>query len=164
MKYGIFTKQIHIEKLVNFLNTKNIDYFVSTSRDEINLDFDIGVSYCFPYIVDVNYPMNSKRIWYNYHPAPLPEYPGRGSYVDAINDKVKEFGVTLHVMTNQVDKGDILKRRKFKLDSLPVNSNELGSITHYHLFQLFKETIEFLKNKPESAEELSLLDRRIVTK
>jgi len=144
VRYGIFTKPIHVEKLVNYLNMNtDIDYIISTSRGElVAYDFDIGVSYCFPYIVDVNYPLTDKRKWFNYHPAPLPEYPGIND--DAIYDKVTEFGVTLHMMTNKVDKGRIIKVRRFKLDSIPPSPNELGSIAHYHLFQLFKETIESL--------------------
>lgn len=147
MKYGIFTKPIHVEKLVNFLNQyTDIDYIISTSREEIYaFDYDIGISYCFPYIVDVNYPTYTTRKWYNYHPAPLPEYPGLDNYAAPIKDKVKNFGVTLHKMSNKVDDGKIIKKKYFKLDSTPISTNELGSITHYYLFQLFKETIEGLK-------------------
>jgi len=142
MKLGIFTKPIHIEKIVNFLNqhTKILDYVISTERKETEAyDFDIGISYCFPYIIDVE---KSGKPWYNYHPAPLPEYKGLLCYALPIKDKVEEFAVTLHRMTNEVDSGKILQVRKFKLDSQPVHTNELGTIAHYHLFQLFKETIE----------------------
>ena len=142
VKYAIFTKPIHVEKIVNFLNTTDIDYVISTRKEEIyGYDFDIGVSYCFPYIVDVHYPEKDRRKWFNYHPAPLPEYPGIRNYVDAISDKVVEYGVTLHVMTEQVDKGPIVKKMTFSLDSIPISTNELGNISHYKLFQLFKETI-----------------------
>jgi len=141
MKYGIFTKPIHVEKIVNYLNQyTKIDYIISTSKEEIcAYDYDIGISYCFPHIINVD-----DIPWYNYHPAPLQEYPGLMNYACPIRDKVKNFGVTLHRMTNEVDKGPIIKVRRFKLDSLPVNSNELGNIAHYHLFQLFKETIREL--------------------
>lgn len=142
IKFGIFTKPIHVEKLVNYLNQyTNIDYIISTSKEEIEaFEFDIGISYCFPYIVDV-----SKRTWYNYHPAPLPEYSGLSNYSIPIHDNVTEFGVTVHKMTNVVDKGPIVKVKRFKLESLPINTNELGNIAHYYLFQLFKETVNELK-------------------
>lgn len=145
-KYGIFTKPIHVEMIVNFLNKIKLDYIISTKREEINLfNFDIGVSYCFPYIVDVDYPVRDSRKWFNYHPAPLPEYPGLNNYSFAIRDNIKKFGVTLHVMTHEVDKGEIIKKIMFPLISKPVNTDELGKITHYYLFQLFKETIEKLE-------------------
>ena len=161
IKYGIFTKPIHIEKLVNFLNQENdIDYIISTSKEEVNaFDFDVGVSYCFPHIIKINFPVEDRRIWYNYHPAPLPKYPGLNNYSFAIKDKMKTFGVTLHIMTDDVDCGPILKVKKFKLRTLPINTNELGCITHYHLFQLFKETIKLLQFKPKTEKELKELSR-----
>ena len=90
MNYGIFTKSIHVEKIVNYLNQyTNIDYIISTRKDEIfSYDFDIGISYCFPYVVNIDYPIEDKRIWFNYHPGPLPEHPGLNNYADAIKNKV----------------------------------------------------------------------------
>ena len=154
MKLGIFTKPIHVEKIVNFLNQKTkIKYVICTSKNEIDMyDFDIGISYCFPYIIDLK-----GRPWFNYHPAPL-KYPGFTNYSKPVKDKVREFGVALHQMTSEVDKGPIVKVRKFKLDSIPINSNELGSIVHYHLFQLFKETIATLETKVNSYFNIVLLD------
>lgn len=155
MRYGIFTKPIHLEKIVNYLNKENVDYFIATTKQELNLNgFDIGVSYCFPYIVDINYPEHDKHIWYNYHPAPLPEYPGMSNYIDAINNRVCEYGVTLHLMDERVDSGKVIKRKDFKLNSVPVHVNELGTITHYYLFQLFKETISYLQYFPKTEDEL----------
>ena len=141
-KLGIFTKPVHVTKLVNYLNEhcKRVEYVIGTRRDEVNaLKFDVGVSYCFPHIVDVG-----KKDWYNYHPAPLPEYPGLNNYSFAVKRGKKAFGVTLHKMTNIVDQGPIVKKEVFKLASKPTDVNELGTITHYHLFQLFKNTIRLL--------------------
>jgi len=139
MRYGIFTKPIHVEKLVKCCNRIGLDFFISTRKDEMyRKDFDIGISYCYPFIINVD---RDKRIWYNYHPAPLPEYPGICCYVDAINDKVMEYGVTLHRVTSKIDDGYIVRKDMFKLYSPPVDVNELGTITHYYLFQLFKNTI-----------------------
>lgn len=142
IKFGIFTKPIHVEKIVNYLNRyTNVSYIISTSREEVYAyEYDVGISYCFPYIVKID-----KIPWYNYHPAPLPKYPGLMNYSHPIRDKVMEFGVTVHKMTNDVDKGKIIKVKHFKLKSLPSNTNELGCISHYYLFQLFKETIEGLE-------------------
>ena len=191
MKYGIFTKPIHVEKIVNFLNLLNsnnideasdssdttgntyyndfeyIDYIISTNKKDIYAyDFDIGISYCWPWTIDVAYPQDltvqatetgyreiNKRTWYNYHPGPLPRYTGMESYAGAIHDMVESFGVTLHVMTMHLDRGPILQVKEFPLETIPVAINELGSITHYYLFQLFKQTIEILKHKPLTKEE-----------
>lgn len=157
MKYGIFTKPMHVEKLVSYLNMTDIKYVISTERKEIYAyEFDIGISYCWPWRIDVDWPqdINIHRIWYNYHPGILPRYPSIGSYAKAIRDKVTRFGVTLHRMTEEIDKGPVLVVKEFMLDSVPVNTNELGAITHYHLFQLFKETIKKLEKMPMWQEDM----------
>lgn len=143
MMLGIFTKPTHVEKLHHFLNTLEWDfkYFISTKFEDLNAyNFDVGISYCFPRIIPDCHLKDKK--WYNYHPAPLPRYPGLNCYAFAIKDKVKNFGVTLHEMTDKPDAGEILARQDFKLDTEPVHHNELGTIAHYYLFQLFKKTVE----------------------
>jgi len=144
--YGIFTKPIHVEKIVNYLNQyTDISYVISTRKDEIHsLKFDVGISYCFPHIININHPIEDVRTWYNYHPAPLPEYPGIYNYAEAIKNKVTEYGVTLHRMTMKVDGGNIIEQKRFNLYTAPTSVNELGCLTHYFLFQLFKETINTL--------------------
>ena len=128
-----------MEKITKYLGDKNISFFISTRKDDMwRNDFDIGISYCYPYLVDTE---RDNRKWYNYHPAPLPKYKGVRCIVDALNNKVDTYGVTLHVMTNEVDEGKIIASKTFSLSSIPCDANELGCIAHYHLFQLFKETI-----------------------
>jgi len=142
MRYGIFTKPIHVEKIVNFLNQHtNVDYIISTEKQEIDAYYyDVGISYCWPYKVKVG-----DKPWFNYHPAPLPEYPGLTNYAKPIADGVTSFGVTLHRMTDEIDKGPIIRRLDFPLLSPPTSTNELGTITHYYLYQLFKSTIRYLE-------------------
>ena len=131
-----------MEKLVNYLNLHtDIKYVITTSKEELHSwDYDIGISYCSPYYIKGT----KEKPWFNYHPGPLPKYPGLMNYAKPVYDKVKEYGVTLHKMTEVFDKGPIIKVKKFKLDSIPTNTNELGCIAHYYLFQLFKETVEKL--------------------
>jgi len=149
MKLGIFCKQIHVEKIVNFLNTTNIDYVIY-SKGKTNehfayySDFDIGISYCAGFIIDFDKEkkiQGQNRPWYNYHPHPLPQYKGYSSYAKAIDDSVRQYGVTLHKMVQRVDDGEIIQEKNFELESVPCHPNELGNICHYYLFQLFKETI-----------------------
>jgi len=142
---GVFTKDVHVSKLTNFLNKSDRNFIISTRKDDkYRNDFDIGISYCYPYIINMDL---DKRIWYNYHPAPLPQYPSICCYVDAINDRVNKFGVTLHRITSKIDDGYIIAKKQFDLDSIPIDVNELGCISHYYLFQLFKETINKLNFK-----------------
>jgi amino acid adenylation domain-containing protein len=51
----------------------------------------------------------------NYHDSVLPEYAGRHATSWAILHREALHGVTWHVMTSQVDAGDILKQRKIPI-------------------------------------------------
>lgn len=146
--FGIFTKSIHVEKLVNYLNTKtDLDYVISTDKRELYnwYKYDVGISYGFGSIIDLN--RVPAKIFYNYHPAPLPEYKGGDVYARAVKEMVAGWGVTLHVMTDVLDTGKIIDEIRFKLMSSPSSTNEIGSIAHYYLFQLFKKTIKDLEIK-----------------
>ena len=136
MRLGIFTKPIHVEKIVNYLNQwTDILYTISTVREEVDLfEYDIGVSYCWPWKVKDT----TSRKWYNYHPGLLPNHKGRDCYVKAILDG--KFGVTLHRMDDDFDTGEILRVVEF--EASPVNTQELGNLYHTELFNLFKDTIE----------------------
>ncbi len=140
MKIGVFTKPEHLEKLGSYLGANGFDFILSTQKREwMRKDFDIGISYCYPYKIDVE---KDGRPWYNYHPAPLPKYKGYECAVDQLNDNVKSSAVSVHRMTNVLDEGKVFKVRKFPLDSELCHSHELWLIAHYHLLQLFKETLQ----------------------
>ena len=64
--YCIFTKPHHIEKIVNYLNTIDVKYSITSDKWEnknFAFPFDVGISYCCPYILQLD-----KRPFYNYHP------------------------------------------------------------------------------------------------
>ncbi|MDI3567397.1 formyltransferase family protein [Bradyrhizobium sp. Arg816] len=49
----------------------------------------------------------------NLHPAPLPEYRGSFARTHAILNDDKSFGVTVHYLSKQVDRGDIIGELQF---------------------------------------------------
>jgi methionyl-tRNA formyltransferase len=51
---------------------------------------------------------------YNIHPAP-PSYPGRDPHHWAFYESAESYGVTMHVMTEKVDDGEVLN-----VDSFPI--------------------------------------------
>jgi natural product biosynthesis luciferase-like monooxygenase protein len=51
----------------------------------------------------------------NFHDGPLPAYAGLNTPVWALLNGEAEHGVTWHLMTDQVDRGDILAQRRFDL-------------------------------------------------
>lgn len=161
----LMTKQQHATKLVNYLNhTGYLGYTISTS-EEIPycglLGGHIGVSYCYPHLIKKE--ELSKMTWYNYHAAPLPRYGDWGNYARGLHDlqvsqdKELRWGVSLHIIDPGIDSGPILRCLDVPLLSKPCDIQELGDITHYYLFQLFKQTIHALKKEPKTKEELDTL-------
>jgi len=53
---------------------------------------------------------------YNLHLAPLPEYRGYNGGNFAILNQDKEFGVTLHKITEELDAGDIVRKEMFPIE------------------------------------------------
>ena len=50
---------------------------------------------------------------YNFHPGTLPEYKGTGIFSWAIINEESKMGVTLHLIDDGVDTGDIIEIRQF---------------------------------------------------
>jgi methionyl-tRNA formyltransferase len=73
--------------------------------------YDIGISFMYTHKVPAE-QVNSKP-WFNFHPAPLPEYKGRDLCYHAIMNGEKEFGATIHYMDEGFDTGDIVEVLRF---------------------------------------------------
>ena len=143
----IFTKPRHVSKIHNYLDSLKVEHEIFTKDDTFpNTSFDLGVSYCYPKKISNDLLEIPKLGFVNYHPGPLPEYKGPNEYENAIKNKETQWGVTVHDMTEEYDSGNIRKILKFNLHEPPNSVEELGAISHYFLFNLFKETInDFMK-------------------
>jgi len=146
-KIFVFTKERHIEKIRKFLDILKLEYEIFTSTDKISDNkFDLGISYCYP--KKIKNPLLSKpRLGFvNFHPGPLPEYKGPYEYENAIKNKEIKWGVSAHYMNEEFDTGEIIEVYHFDLHENPKTISELGAISHYFLFELFKKKIpEILK-------------------
>jgi methionyl-tRNA formyltransferase len=144
----IYTKKRHISKIKKYLDSLNLEYCIFTIQDDSKLEsFELGVSYCYPKKIIEPLLSTPKKGFVNYHPAPLPKYKGPNEYEDAIKNQETSWGVTVHHMDENFDTGKIITIKKFKLHEPPTSILELGAISHYFLFELFKETIEKLYKK-----------------
>ena len=138
----IYTKERHIWKIKKFMNQQKIVYQIFTTNDNPTSEpFDLGVSYCYPKKIKEPLLSTPKNGFVNYHPAPLPKYKGPTELIKAIENKEMDWGVTVHYMDENYDTGPIIKIKKIPLNEPPTNENELGPVSHYFLFKLFKETI-----------------------
>lgn len=138
----VYTKTRHVKKISDFLKTLGKEFEVFTTKDNPPLNhFELGVSYCYPQKITEPLLSIPSKGFVNFHPGPLPKYKGPTELDDAIKNKEMHWGVTVHYMDENYDTGDILKIKKIDLHEPPTDQKELGSISHYFLFQLFKETI-----------------------
>tara|TARA_A100001037_G_C14759971_1_gene461363 strand:- start:26 stop:487 length:462 start_codon:yes stop_codon:yes gene_type:complete len=147
----VYTKTRHIEKIKKFLDSQNLEHEIFTTKNEPDEkhefeDFDLGVSYCYPRkIVEPLLSLPSKG-FVNYHPGPLPKYKGPKESTDAINNKEMNWGVTVHQMDENYDTGPVIEVLDIKLHEPPTSTAELGAVSHYFLFILFKNTIKKIYN------------------
>lgn len=150
----IFTKSRHIYKISKFLDGLKLDNKIFTIHDSIPNDkFDLGVSYCYPRKILPDLLYIPKKGFINYHPHPLPEYKGLDSYENAVKDKVSSYGVSVHYMDEEYDTGKIIKVDRFELHEPPTSVQELGAITHFFLFNLFKKTLLSIYNNETNSRD-----------
>lgn len=120
-----------------------------------NFDYDLIVSCGFPYLININEIKCKKAI--NVHPTLLPKYRGfrSGSHV-LINGETKS-GVTIHYITDEMDRGDILAQAEFKLTffdtikSMMRKACEIEGKLLYSVIQNFKNNEFEGKLQDESA-------------
>ena len=132
-KKQIKFEHIYIDKsfthknMFNFLKTKNYDYLIS---------------YRNPLILKKKILKIANKYNINFHPSP-PRYRGVGGYNLAILNSDKEYGVTAHLINNQIDNGLIIDFIKFKI-SKKITLKKLISETRKLQFNQIKKILNYL--------------------
>lgn len=88
-------------------------YYGWQLRTENNSFYDLGVS--FMYLKKITPGELSEAPWINFHPAPLPELRGRNVAYQAIINKMKYFGATVHYVDAEFDTGPIIEVERFPI-------------------------------------------------
>lgn len=120
----------NIEKVVNYL---------------MNTDYDICLSAGCSYILPVSSLPNDK-LFINCHPSVLPFGKGMHPLNECFLSGIGKAGVTIHLLTDELDGGDILNQIEFEL------TNEIDvSLLYGFMFDLEAELLsttleEILKN------------------
>ena len=144
----VYTKTRHIDKITTFLNSIELEHQIFTICDNPPLEpFDMGVSYCYPRKITNPLLSTPPKGFINYHPAPLPKYKGPTELIDAIKNKETNWGVTVHYMDENYDTGKVIRFKAIPLHEPPIAEQELGPVSHYFLFNLFKESIQEIYDK-----------------
>ena len=102
------------ELIKNWANEKGIRQ-IELDSDLLSVlkqqSFDYLFSIVYPHIIPGEILALPCRSAINFHDGPLPRYAGMNVTSWAIINQETTHGVTWHVMSAEVDKGDILKQR-----------------------------------------------------
>ena len=142
----VYTKTRQVKLIRKVLDSFNLEHEIFTINNPPSPEhefepFDLGVSYSYPRKITKKLLDIPQKGFINYHPAPLPEYKGKLIYQEAIKNKETHWGVTVHIMDEHYDTGPIIKRINIELHEPPVTKDQLGTIAHRFMFNLFKQTI-----------------------
>jgi methionyl-tRNA formyltransferase len=117
-----------------------------------NWQGDYLISYLCPWVIPNKLLRNLSHGAINFHPGP-PQYPGSGCTNFAIYHEVKEYGVTCHYMSAEVDSGKIIAVRRFGVFS----EDTVWSVTqrcYAYMLELFYDILILIKeDKPLPASD-----------
>ena len=107
------------------------EHILGHKLKDLGLNECIVLSCVFPFKI----PVDLSRIerFLNVHPGELPVNRGPNPYFWVLANNLKMSGITYHVLTSQIDRGPILLREVFS-----INSN-------FSEYKLEKITVEYLK-------------------
>ncbi len=147
---------------VNFLQNKNFKIYIITSLNnskKLNLKKDNFINYKKLYkIKKINFLLsimngkiieneilNKTKYAINFHDGPLPKYGGLYSSSWAILNHEKKHGCCWHEMNKNIDVGNILSFKNFKIDNDDTSySIDLKSLYYgYNLFE--KDIFRYIK-------------------
>lgn len=103
-------------------------------------EFDYLLSIVNPKLIPERIIHSAKKLAINYHDSPLPAYAGVHATSWAILNNEKFHGITWHIITEQIDAGDILKQPIFPVDG-EETAFSLNIKCYQHALQTFKELI-----------------------
>lgn len=131
--------QVDSEKALNFFRTLELDYI-------------IGIHY--PYIIKKELLEIPKIGFLNLHPAYLPFNKGWNTPSWAILDKT-EYGATLHFMSEELDKGDIIHQKKLAVSSFDTADSLYQKALQLEV-EVFKEAFQNIVSlKPNKVKQVS---------
>ena len=143
----VLTRTRHVSKIDEFLTKANLEHEIFTTNDSPpDTEYDLGISYIHTRKIIKPELSKPKKCWVNFHPAPLPFYKGWKFIDEAIQKKETQWGVSVHYMDEDYDTGPIIETLDIKLHEPPTSTVELGAVSHYFLFILFKNTIKKIYN------------------
>lgn len=108
--------ELHITKPQNaftsLLEVHNIPVFYQSQIDLVHLIQDKKIEFllvaCWPHLIPGNIVQAVTKAALNLHPSLLPKFRGLDPVSDQLKDKDYNFGISLHVISDSYDSGDIV--------------------------------------------------------
>jgi|GEM_PF-620224 len=134
-----------VKKGINVITSEELEEMIENG--DINSYKDIDLIISFLYWKRIRNPLLylARLGCINFHPAPLPEFRGLGGYNIAILENLDYWGVSVHFVDENIDTGDIIKVRKFKIDPTKETAMSLERKSQAHLLELFLEVVPLFK-------------------
>ena len=104
-------------------------------------------------IIPVNFLKKWENKCINVHPSLLPKYAGGmdlNVHKHVIDNKEKETGCTVHIITDEVDKGPIISQKKCIVNEIQINI--VNIMASKHESRVRQKYLIFDKSYPELAE------------
>lgn len=139
----------------SFKNLNFLDFDESCNEESYiekikALKADIGVVCSYNYKLSADFLKTTKMGYINCHPSLLPKYRGAAPYFHVINNGETKSGITLHLMEETFDTGDIVYQKEF--DLMP--NETMGTIFNRTNYMLSDALIELLSSL-EKGEKLN---------
>jgi len=127
--------------------------------DDVN-DCDIFISILYDKLLTSDFLKS--RNCYNFHPAILPNYAGVGTMTWSILNQEKYHGITLHIINEGIDTGDIIDIDKFEIDENET-SYSLYEKTMKKVFGFFKKKFYIILDKNYKSYKQDFSKRKVYT-
>lgn len=108
-----------------------------------DLKFDILISCGFPYILSETVIKTAKYA-INVHPTLLPKYRGYRSAPYIIMNGEKRSGITIHLLTKEMDRGDIILQESFEVSEFDTTKSLFQKAQKYEVDVLYR-SIQLIK-------------------
>lgn len=134
--------KFYLNRLIKiFKNCKDDKLILSSDRIELNFvkkkKIDIIISFHYKYIVVSDVLKFIDFNAFNFHNSHLPQ--NKGMYPVLWSAVYNKFAICLHKMNNKIDEGDIIFRKKIKIDK--------NKSLHYAYNILEKSSLDLFKKK-----------------
>ena len=100
-------------------------------------EYDLGIAFLYGHRIPAT-EFNGKKVWVNFHSAPLPELRGMGVAYQAIMQRASHFGATIHYMDPNLDTGELIEVRRFPIQHHHT-AGDLVRRSHRLLIHLFRK-------------------------